>query len=100
MSKDLQAEAMRLIDNALAKPPTELSAEVDDAERAVAALRDALIDRFRQAPTSDLRRNLDGANVALSYLVGLEYPMGGLQRDMLQQARAALADVRTSDLLA
>jgi hypothetical protein len=40
-------EAIRLLDDALDKPPAELGAEVDVAERAVARLRDSLIDRWR-----------------------------------------------------
>ena len=83
-------EAIRLLDEALEKPPAELKAEVDVAERAVAALRDELIERGRAAPDASIRAALDHVNVALSLVVGLEYPMGGLQREMLIQARSAL----------
>jgi hypothetical protein len=86
----LRDDALRLLQDALQKPPTELKAELDDAERAVVALRDLLIDRLRQAPTDAVRAALDQVNVCLSLVVGLEYPMGGLQRQMLDQARAAL----------
>jgi hypothetical protein len=89
----LRDEAMRLIADALKKPPTELKGEVDDAERAVAILRDAWIERVRAQPTPWVRSNLDATNVTLSLLVGLEYPMAGLQREMLEQARQALERV-------
>jgi hypothetical protein len=89
----LRDEALRLVEDALKKPPTELKSEVDDAERAVAVLRDAWIDHLRAQPTPWVRNNLDMTNVSLSLIVGLEYPMGGLQRDMLDQARQALERV-------
>jgi hypothetical protein len=89
----LRAEALRLLEDALKKRSTELKSEVDDAERAVAVLRDAWIDRLRAHPMPWLRQNLDVTNVSLSLIVGLEYPMGGLQRDMLDQARQALERV-------
>jgi hypothetical protein len=86
----LRETAMRLLQDALRKPPTELKSEVDDAERAVVALRDELIERLRQAPTDAVRAALEQVNVSLSLIVGLEYPLGGLQRQMLDQARTAL----------
>jgi hypothetical protein len=70
-----------------------LRAEVDEVERAVVAVRDHLIQRLRQTPrTPDpaLRRALDQVNVALSLVVGIEYPVGSVQRDLIEQARATL----------
>lgn len=87
---DLCGDAIGLLDEALSKPPAELKAEVDQAERAVVALRDELIDRWRTAAEAKVRKALDEVNAALSLIVGLEYPMGGLQRKMLEQARGAL----------
>ena len=94
----LRDQAVQLLQDALDKPPTELKAEVDAAERAVVALRDALIDRLRQSPTESVRAALDQVNVCLSLVVGLEYPLGGLQRQMLEQARTALEGARVEDL--
>lgn len=87
---DLCRQAIGLLDEALDKPPSELKAEVDGAERAVVALRDELIERWRVAPEGGVRAALDNVNAVLSLVVGLEYPMGGLQREMLKQARSAL----------
>lgn len=87
---DLQSEAICLLDEALNKPPTELKHEVDSAERAVVALRDNLIDQLRTSGAAGVTAELDSVNAALSLIVGLEYPMGGLQRDMLKQARLVL----------
>ena len=91
-------EAVRLLDDALGKPPAELKAEVDVAERAVVALRDALIAQRRESPSEAVQARLDQVNVALSLVVGLEYPMGGLQRTMLEQARSVLDAARRGGL--
>jgi hypothetical protein len=57
-----------------------------------------LIDRLRQVPADPVRSGLDRVNVALSLVVGLEYPMGGLDRNMLKQARSALEAARNEAL--
>ena len=93
----LCGDAIRLLSDALDKPPAELKAEVDVAERAVVAIRDALIERLRTAPTDRARSNLERVNVALSLIVGLEYPMGGLDRSMLEQARSILQAEQSTD---
>ena len=93
MSEDLARRAVALLEDALSKPPETLRAEVDEVERAVVAVRDHLIQRLRQTPrTPDpaLRRALDQVNVALSLVVGIEYPVGSVQRDLIEQARATL----------
>ena len=87
-----------MLSDALDKPPAELKAEVDRAERAIVALRDALILRRREAASEQVQTHLDQVNTALSLIVGLEYPMGGLQRDMLEQARSVLDGVRGAGL--
>jgi hypothetical protein len=87
---DLCRQAIQLLDAAIEKPPAELKAEVDVAECGVVAVRDALIERLRSGSNADTRSALDHVNAALSLVVGVEYPVGGLQRGMLEQARAAL----------
>lgn len=89
-TEDLRREAIRLLAEAIDTPPMELKAEVDRVERAVVALRDTLIDTLRSTPGADVRRALDRVNVALSLVVGLEYPMGGLQSKLLEDARTVL----------
>jgi hypothetical protein len=64
----------------------------------VAALRDGLIARWRESPGEQVSASLDRVNVALSLVIGLEYPMGGLQRQMLEQARSVLEAARTEGL--
>jgi hypothetical protein len=87
---DLCRQALQSLQAALDQPPTALKAEVDVAECAIAALRDALIDRWRAHPAAQVRAALDQTNVALSLVVGLEYPVGGLQRPLIEQAESTL----------
>jgi hypothetical protein len=89
---ELCQHALDVLGDALQRPPGELKAEVDDAERAVVRLRDELIERYRANPEPRTRSSLDKVNAALSVIVGLEYPMGGIQRKMLEQAESALRD--------
>jgi hypothetical protein len=91
-------EALRLVSHALDTPPASLKAEVNVAQRAMIALRDALIDRVRRAPSEPLRAALERVNVAISLVVGLENPLGELDRDLLKQARSALAAARHQGL--
>ncbi|MDQ6670871.1 MAG: hypothetical protein M3069_09000 [Chloroflexota bacterium] len=88
--EDRRCEAVRLLDAASAMPPADLKAEVDSAEQVIVALRDLLIDRLRSTPSPAVRDALDRVNAAASLVVGLEYPMGGLQRTMLEDARTVL----------
>jgi hypothetical protein len=96
---DLCDEAIRLLDDALGKPPAELKAEVDVAERGVVLLRDSLIGQRRESPDDQqVQARLDQVNVALSLIVGLEYPMGGILRRTLEQARSVLHAARDDGL--
>src|SRR5437868_14441501 len=79
---DLCHEALALVVDAVRKPPSELKAEVDVAERAVVRLRHELIERNRENPEPRTRTALDKVNAALSLTVGMEYRMGGLQRQL------------------
>lgn len=95
---DLCARARALIAAALQRQPSELGQEVDEIERIVARLRDALIERLRRedaagADTARTRRALDPVNAALSLVVGVEYPAGGIHRKLLEQAGAVLEGV-------
>src|SRR5207247_455289 len=91
---DLLQRAIDLLDAALDKPPAELKAEVDTLERTVAALRDDLIERLRAQPDAALAAALKNVNTALSLIVGVEYPVAGIQREMLQQARTVMVLTR------
>jgi flagellar motility protein MotE (MotC chaperone) len=96
---ELTASSIRLLDDALRLPPAQLGQEVDEAEREIARLRDALIAQLRAhqaANETELRSTLDRVNAALSLVVSVEYPSAGIQRSALEQARDTLARIAAS----
>jgi hypothetical protein len=90
--EQLRNEAVQRLGEALGLPPAELGKEVDAAERHVAKLRDHLIQLRREGKLHG-RSELDKVNGALSLIVGVEYPVGGIQRKALEQASEALKQV-------
>ena len=94
---DLCREAAAKLERARREQPARLSEDVDEAERAVAQLRDELIDRLRSERAPDrsarTRAALNSVNAALSLIVGVEYPAAGIQRSALAQARDTLRQV-------
>lgn len=98
MSQPLAQRALEMLEDALRRPPRELTAEVDEVERAVVALRDDLIRRVRALPPGQPSdavewRCLNEVNLVLSFVVGIEYPVGGFQRGLIEQARGVLQNV-------
>ena len=94
IADDVRA-AIAMIDDAMKRPPLELTHEVDGAERKVVDVRDALIAIVRAGDGRSVRARaaLDEVNAALSLLAGVEYPATGVQRSMLQQSLEALRDL-------
>lgn len=94
----LRERALTALAHARARPPLELQEEVDTAERAVARLRDGLIERLRRdnavAQAATWREALKQVNAVLSLIVGLEYPVAREQRRLLDQAHDSLSKVR------
>jgi hypothetical protein len=94
--------AIEAIDRAIPEPASELKQDVDVAERAIAELRDCLIRHLRRVPdgadSERRRRILDQVNVALSLVIGVEYPSGGIQRQQLEQARDVLRRARVDQI--
>lgn len=90
---DLTREILGLINDAIDIPPVQLKNEVDVVENRLVDLRDELIDRLRaemgNAPDS-LRSVLDHVNMALSLIVSIEYPAGGIHREALEETRDVL----------
>jgi hypothetical protein len=91
-----------MLRDAMQRPPRELTAEVDDAERQVVAIRDSLIAalRARDGQSRQVRDALDRVNAALSLIVGVEYPATAIQRSMLDGACDALERLVEDGLLA
>ena len=87
-------EAVTSLDRLLEASPYPRFQELDVAERAIVRLRDGLIERLRQegasAEAPRLRALLDRANIAVSLVVGIEYPAAGIRRQLLEMARDAL----------
>ena len=86
------------MDAASEKPPAELSTMVDAVERDIVALRDVLIERVRHGTRAardapDAASLLEQLNIALSLVIGLEYPAAAVERELLGQARGLLQDV-------
>jgi hypothetical protein len=91
---DERTVAIAALERALGQPPTELTTQVDVAERSIARLRNRLIADQRANPAGEdaghRRPALDAANVALSLVAGVEYPAAGIQRTLLEQALKVL----------
>ncbi|GAC1546594.1 MAG: hypothetical protein NVS2B7_21880 [Herpetosiphon sp.] len=83
------------LDNALTAPSQQLNNNVDRAELHLSELRDLLIAVLRASslePSADSWRDLlQTVNVALSLVVGAEYPASGQHRRLAEQARGLLA---------
>ncbi len=94
--------AIEGLERAQEAPPLMVLREADLVQRAVVDMRDVLIERLRQDDTAAAARwraALDRINLALSLIVGLEYPMGGIPRESAKQARAVLQSVLDEGLL-
>ncbi len=95
-------EAIEALDRALSLPGNKVGEPVDEGERAAVRLRDGLIDLLRAESGSDdgaaSRSALKQVNAALSVIVGVEYPVGGVQRKRVQLARDTLQSVLDGDL--
>jgi len=96
-------KAIELIEQAQQEQPRRLSEDVDESERAVVRLRDRLIGHLREDSASNggarWHTALNHVNAALSLVVGIEYPAGGIQRDMLKQAADTLQALLDDGLL-
>jgi hypothetical protein len=82
------APAVAALDRALGKRPAY--ADLAEASRQVATLRDGLIARRRRGDP-DPNRRLDRLNAVLSLVVAATYPLEGSHRDRIATARRELA---------
>jgi hypothetical protein len=88
------ATVARMIEEAARRPPLPLRDRLHDAERRLVEIRDALIAAVRAADVSPLpRRVLPVVNAVVSLVAGVENPVDGVQRSMLEQAVRALRAV-------
>lgn len=95
---ELCQEAREDLEKAYKREPQELGKEVDFAEVRVVQLRDCLIDRIRsERAASGISRwqpVLGRVNMALSFIVGVEYPAMGIHRSLLEQALGILVQIQ------
>ncbi len=94
--KRLCREAQEELEDARNMNPMKLGKEVDSVERKVVRLRDCLIARLRRENGSDgadrWRPVLDRVNMALSFIVAVEYPVKGIHRNHLDEAAKVLKE--------
>jgi hypothetical protein len=91
--------ALEQLDRLSTLQPREIQAEIEDISRTLAGLRDRMIDRLRRGadPAGD-RHTLDRINVALSLVIGVGYPVTGVQRKHLENARSVMAEIARREL--
>jgi hypothetical protein len=98
---DACQRAIEHLEQAVDLPVPDLKREAAAAERETVRVRDVLIERLRAAPddprADGVRLALDRVNGALALVLGVEYPVGPVNRQKLTQARTALAAVLADD---
>lgn len=90
---DRALAALTILNQTMQLPAAEAHQELYRVERQVVAWRDGLIADLRAG--EDVAEPLRQANAILSLIVGCEYPVGGIQWKLLEQAREALHALTT-----
>jgi hypothetical protein len=100
--EEYRRQAVEMLNKALNASTQEIGSETDRIERGVVELRDALIGQSRQVAepgeVARVRLALRKVNAALSLIVGVEYPVKGHHRELLEQARTLLLDLDREDV--
>ena len=90
-------ELIEKLDRATNLPAREVEQEVDQIQRDMVRLRDHLIGELRRKDASPVtgrpHSGLEGVNVALALIVGVEYPVTAIKRRLLEQARHILKKI-------
>ncbi len=82
------------LEDARNRPVAELERDLDEAQLLIVELRDSLIERLRRDERNgELRNCLDRSNLALSMIIGLEYPLGGFHREKIKQAEKVVKEL-------
>jgi hypothetical protein len=84
-----------MLNEALQKPPQQLRDELERVEALLVIVRDRLIAARRRGepPADQIDDALRKINMALSAIVGVEYPSAGVQRKVLEHARDMLREL-------
>jgi hypothetical protein len=91
MTEDAGAAALAALDHALADRPDRIYGDLANAVRALVRLRDELIAARRRDGPRAIGDRLERVNAILSVVSGGEYPLEGIRRERIQQAREELA---------
>src|SRR3954470_14759314 len=83
---DHRTQALAAIDAVIAAPSDSVQPAAVELTKAVVRLRDTLIRGLRAGDAS-ARRELDHVNALLSFVVSVQYPMQGQQREKVEKAR-------------
>jgi hypothetical protein len=93
---------LALLEKLMQMQPLSFKREVYVVEQSIVQLRDSLIGRLRGLNASNektrLSEILNRVNIAVSLIVALEYPAGGIQQELLQQIYDFLKDAQLEDL--
>jgi hypothetical protein len=85
--------ALRALDGVLADQPDKVGHDFSQAEREIAAYRDALAQIWRGSGQESDRRRMAQVNAVLSVVVGGHFPLGGVPWAHLHKARDLLAEL-------
>ena len=86
--------ALAVLDRVLEEPPDRVTGDLPEAVRALVRLRDQLIEQRRLDPNSrQIEERLDQTNSIISVVTGGEYPLVGVRRQRVEEARDALSEL-------
>jgi hypothetical protein len=90
--RDCCQAALRVLDRALEESPERMTGDLPAAVRGIVGVRDRLIEQRRAKPgAAEVQERLDRTNAILSVVTGGEYPLVGVRRQRIVDARDALA---------
>ncbi len=94
----LLADARQRLQDAKESGPGEIKSEGYLAEKSIVQLRNYLIERFREQGKGEVnvKESLEKANTALSLTVGLEFPLSGLKRKLIEDALKVLDQIKAA----
>lgn len=91
MTRDAGAAALAGLDRALDERPEKIYDDLAQAVRCLVRLRDELIAARRRDGRTAGDDRLERLNAVLSVVSGGEYPLQGVRRERIEQAREELA---------